>query len=158
MTGYVRKFEGNITMSFKISNKQLLKKYNQIWKKVKILLNMKLDSGPIYGDNDNYIKTKIKTYAGSMITNFHSKRNVKRKRTMQVFINNNTRICYQSKEKELSSNTFGRMQIWSKIKIENLTDDDLEKSSSDESSSESDNDSNDETESDDEKDNDESSE
>ena len=31
MTGYVRKFEGNTTMSFKISNKQLLKKYNQTW-------------------------------------------------------------------------------------------------------------------------------
>ena len=30
MTGYVRKFEGNTTISFKISNKQLLKKYNQI--------------------------------------------------------------------------------------------------------------------------------
>ena len=32
MTGFVRKFEGITTMSFKISNKQLLKKYNQIWK------------------------------------------------------------------------------------------------------------------------------
>ena len=30
MTRYVRKFEGNTTISFKISNKQLLKKYNQI--------------------------------------------------------------------------------------------------------------------------------
>ena len=31
MTGYVRKFEGNTTiLSFKIRNKQLLKKYNQI--------------------------------------------------------------------------------------------------------------------------------
>ena len=28
MTGYVRKFEGNTTMSFKISDKQLLKKLN----------------------------------------------------------------------------------------------------------------------------------
>ena len=28
MTGYVRKFDGNTTMSFKISHKQLLKKYN----------------------------------------------------------------------------------------------------------------------------------
>ena len=28
MTGYVREFEGNTTMSFKISDKQLLKKYN----------------------------------------------------------------------------------------------------------------------------------
>ena len=28
VTGYVRKFEGNTTMPFKISNKKLLKKYN----------------------------------------------------------------------------------------------------------------------------------
>ena len=33
MSGYVRTFESNATMSFKISNKQLLKKYNEIWKK-----------------------------------------------------------------------------------------------------------------------------
>ena len=32
-TGYVKKFEGNTTMSFKISDKQLQKKYNEIWKK-----------------------------------------------------------------------------------------------------------------------------
>ena len=38
MTGYVRKFEGNATMSFKISDKKLLKKYNQIWKKAEKLL------------------------------------------------------------------------------------------------------------------------
>ena len=41
MTGYVRKTEGNTTMSFKISDKQLLKKLNQIWKKIKSLLNIK---------------------------------------------------------------------------------------------------------------------
>ena len=35
MIGYVRKFEGNTIMSFKISDKQLLKKYNQIWKELK---------------------------------------------------------------------------------------------------------------------------
>ena len=34
MTGYVRKFEGNITMSFKIREKQFFKKYNQVWKRV----------------------------------------------------------------------------------------------------------------------------
>ena len=68
--------------------------------------------------------------------------------------NNNAGSCYQIKEKVLSSNTFGRIQIWSKkIKMENLIDDDLEKSSSDQSGSESDNA---ETESDNEKDNDES--
>ena len=35
MSGYVRTFESNTTMYFKINNEQLLKKYNQIWKKLK---------------------------------------------------------------------------------------------------------------------------
>ena len=58
MTGYVRKFEGNMTMSFKISNKNLLKKYNQIWKRVEKLLKIESDSEPVYGDNDNNKKRK----------------------------------------------------------------------------------------------------
>ena len=57
-------------MSPKISDKEFLKKYNQIWKRVQKLLKTEFDSEPVYGDNDKYIKTKIKTYAGSMITNF----------------------------------------------------------------------------------------
>ena len=32
MIGYVRNFDGNRTMSFKISDSKLLKNYNQIWK------------------------------------------------------------------------------------------------------------------------------
>ena len=51
---YVRKFEGNKTMSFTISNKQLLKKYNQIWKRVKKLLKIEFDCESVYGDNDKY--------------------------------------------------------------------------------------------------------
>ena len=31
ISGYVKKFKGNTTMSINISDKQLLKKYNQIW-------------------------------------------------------------------------------------------------------------------------------
>ena len=73
MIGYVRSFESNTTMSFKISDKQLLKKYNQIWKKVKNLLKIKFDSEPVYGDNDKYIKTKIKIYDGNVNTNFQDK-------------------------------------------------------------------------------------
>ena len=99
-------------MSFKISCKQLLKKYNQIWKRVGKLLKIKFDSEPVYGDNDKYIK-KIKIYAGSMIINFQSKKMPKRKGTMQVLINNNARFCYQSKEK-ISSNAFGKMKIWTR--------------------------------------------
>ena len=46
--GYVRKFEGNTTMSYKINDKQLLKKYNQIWKRVEKLLKIEFDSKPVY--------------------------------------------------------------------------------------------------------------
>ena len=76
-----------------------------------LLLNIKFDSEHFYGDNDKQIKTKIKIYAGSMITNFQGQKNTRRKSTMQVLINNNPRFCYQSKEKVLSSNIFGRIQI-----------------------------------------------
>ena len=31
MTGYAKKLNENITMSFRVKNKQLLKKYNKIW-------------------------------------------------------------------------------------------------------------------------------
>ena len=70
MTGCVRNFDDNTTMSFKISNKQLLKKYNQIWKNAKSLLNIKFDIEPVYDDNDKYIKKYIYIYGGSVITNF----------------------------------------------------------------------------------------
>ena len=79
MTGYVRKFECNTRMPFKISDKQLLKKYYQIWKKVEKLLKIELGSEPVYGDNDKYIRTKIKIYADSIITNFQSKKMPKEK-------------------------------------------------------------------------------
>ena len=48
-TGYVRKFESNIIMSFKISDKHFLKMYSQIWKRVEKLLEIELDSEPVYG-------------------------------------------------------------------------------------------------------------
>ena len=85
MTGYVRKFEGNTTMSFKISNKQLLKKYNQIWKRVEKLLKIEFDSEPVYGDDDKYIKTKIKIYDDGMITNFQNKKMSKKKQHASVY-------------------------------------------------------------------------
>ena len=60
MIGYVRKFEGNATMSLKINDSKLLKKYNQIWKKIEKSLRIEFDSRPIYGDDDKHIQTKIK--------------------------------------------------------------------------------------------------
>ena len=79
MIGYARKFEGNTTMFFKISYSKLLKKYNQGWKRVEKLLKIKFDSEPVYGDNDKYIKTKIKIYDGSVNTNFQGKKMPKEK-------------------------------------------------------------------------------
>ena len=73
MTGYARKFEFNSTMPFKISNEQLLKKYNLLWKKTEKLLKIKFDNKSVYDDDGKYIKTKIKTYRDSIITNLHSK-------------------------------------------------------------------------------------
>ena len=61
-----------------LNDNKLLKMYNQVWKKVKNLLNVKFDSEPVYGDNDKYIKTKIKIYDGNGNTNFQGKKNTKR--------------------------------------------------------------------------------
>ena len=141
MTGYVRKFEGNTTMSFKISNKQLLKKYNQIWKRVEKLLKIEFDSEPVYGDNDKYIKTKIKIYAGSMITNFQSKKMPKEKAPCKCLSIIMLDSVIKAKKKYYPQTLLEECKYeQEKIKMENFIDDDL--------SDESDNYSMDETESD----------
>ena len=60
MIGYAKCFDRNKTIFFKINDNKLLKVYTQIWKRVRNLLNIKSDSETVYGDNDKYIKTKIK--------------------------------------------------------------------------------------------------
>ena len=82
MTGYARKFDGNATLSFIVKNKQLLKKYAKIWETIEGLMKINFESKPVYGKDVKYIKTKIKSYAGSIITNFHNKKMPKRKSTM----------------------------------------------------------------------------
>ena len=60
MTGYTRKFDENATMSFIVKDKRLLKNYTKIWRKIEKLMKINFESSPGYGDNDKYIKTKIK--------------------------------------------------------------------------------------------------
>ena len=79
MTGYARKFDENATMSLIVKDKQLLKNYTKIWEKIEKLMKINFESKPVYGDDDKYIKTKIKIYAGSIITNFHNKKMPKEK-------------------------------------------------------------------------------
>ena len=52
MTGYVRKFNENSTMSFRVEEKQLLKNYNKIWEKVEKLMKIDFESKPVYGHDD----------------------------------------------------------------------------------------------------------
>ena len=74
MIGYVKCFDSNKTMFFKINDNKLLKKYNKIWQKISNLMIIKFDSEPVYGDNDKYIKTKIKMYEDRVNTNFQGKK------------------------------------------------------------------------------------
>ena len=79
MIGYTRKFDKNVTMSFRVNYKQLLKNCNKIWEKIEKLLNIDFERKPVYADNDKYIKSEIKIYANSITTNFHTKKMPKEK-------------------------------------------------------------------------------
>ena len=133
--------EDLMKMFFKANDKQLLKDYNKIWEEAEKLLQIKFESKPVYNDDDKYIKTNIKIYAGSMITNFHNKKILKEKAPCKCLsiimldsvIKANKKYYPQTLSEECK-------YVQEKIKIENFIDDDLEKS-------ESDNDSKDETES-----------
>ena len=57
--GYIKYFDSNKSMLFKVTDKKLSKNYTKIWGKVSNLIDIKFHSQPIYGDNDKYIKTEI---------------------------------------------------------------------------------------------------
>ena len=82
MIGYTTKFDKNVKMFFRVNNNnnnQILKIYNKLWEKIEKLMSIDFESKPINGDDDKYIKAKIKKYAGRMITNFHHKKTPKEK-------------------------------------------------------------------------------
>ena len=130
MTRYLKKFNENVTMSFRVNNKQPLEKYNKIWKKVEKLMRIDFENKPVYGDDNKYIKTKIKIYVGSMVANFHNKKIPKEKAPCKCL------LIMQSFLEECK-------YVQEKIKIENYTDDDL-KSDSDSNEKQYDTDSNNE--------------
>ena len=72
MIGYVKCFDSNKTMYFKVSDNKLLKKYNKIGETVSNLMNIEFDSERVYDDYDKYIKTKIKLHGDKINTNFQS--------------------------------------------------------------------------------------
>ena len=139
MTGYARKFDETVTMSVRVNNKQLLKNYNKIWEKIEKLTRIDFESKPVYGDDDKYIKTKIKIYAGSMITNFHNKKMPKEKAPCKCLSIIMLDSVIKANKKYYPQTFLEECKyVQEKIKTENYIDDDLK----------SDSDSNNETESD----------
>ena len=67
MIGYVKYFDSNKIMSFKVIDNKLFKNCTKIWGRVSSLIDKELDSESVYGDNDKYIKTKIKLYISHKI-------------------------------------------------------------------------------------------
>ena len=63
MSAWIKCFENSgKNISFKIEDDEMYLKYNEIWNKIKELLNgVKLSSDVIY--DDHYIKTKVKTFS-----------------------------------------------------------------------------------------------
>ena len=141
MTGYSRKFDENATMqqnlitmqqSFRANKKQLLKNYNQIWEKIEKLMRIAFESKLVYGDDEKYIKTKRKIYAGSMITNFHNKKMPKEKAPCKCLSIIMLDSVIKANKKYYPQTLLEECKyVQEKIKIEKLTDDDSEKSESD---------------------------
>ena len=124
-------------MSFKVSDNNLLKKYNKIWEKISNLMKIEFDRDPVYGDNDNYIKTKIKMYEDIVKTNFQGKKVPKENASYKCL----SLIMLLDSVIRVNKKYY----VIRKNKMENLINDDLDLSSSDESDSEVDNESDNET-------------
>ena len=138
---YVKHFDDNKVMSFKITDKKLLNKYNKTWEKVEELLNLKFESKPIYVEDDKYIKVKIESYQDKVNTNFQGKKTPKENSsykclsiiTLESIIKVNKKYHPQILLDECKYGVKNK-------KKENLINDDLELTSSDsESDNESDN-------------------
>ena len=141
MARYARKFNENSTMSFIVKNKKLLKKYSKIWETIEELMKITFESKPIYGEDVKYIKTKIKTYADNIITNFHNKKMPKEKAPcicLSIIIIDSAIKANKNYPQKLLEECKYKQE---KMKIENYINEELE-------DTESDSDTNNETESD----------
>ena len=99
--------------------------------KVEKLLRIDFESKPVYGDDDKYIKTKIKIYAGSVITNFHNKKMPKEKAPCKCLSIIMLDSVIKANKKYYPQTLLEECKyIQEKIKTENYIDDDLEKSES----------------------------
>ena len=135
-------------MSFKVGDNKLLKKYNKIWERTSNLMNIEFDSDPVYGDNDKYIKTKIKMYEDRVNTNFRGKKVPKESASYNCLSLIMLHSVIRVNEKYYPQTLLGECNyLIRKNKMENFINDDLDLSSSDESDNETDNESDNESDS-----------
>ena len=91
MSGYIKYFDNDRkNMSFLIEDESVYLKYTKILNKIKKSLSIKFHSQPI--DDDNYIKTKVKTF-GETINTFFSNNKVPKERNHYICI---AAICVDS--------------------------------------------------------------
>ena len=109
-------------------------------------MNIEFDSEPVYGDNDKYIKTKIKIYEDRVNTNFQGKKvpkeNASYKCLSLIMLGSVIRV-----NKNLQTLLEECKHVIRKNKMENFINDDLDLSSSDEFDNQRDNESDSETDS-----------
>ena len=129
-------------MSFIVKDKKLFTKYSKIWKTIEGLIKITFESKPVYDEDVKYIKTKMKTYTGSVITNFHNKKMPKEKAPCKCLSIIMIDSVIKANKKYYPETLLEECKYkQEKIKIENYINEDLE-------DSESDSDTNNETESD----------
>ena len=101
-------------------------------KNVESLLNIGFESKPVYGDDDKYIKTKIKIYAKNTITNFHNKKIPKEKIPCKCLSIIMIDSVIKANKKYYPQILLEECKyIQEKIKTENYIDEDLENRESD---------------------------
>ena len=95
-------------------------------------MNIEVDSEPVYGDSDKYIKTKIKLYVDKVNTNFQGekvpKENTSYKCLSLMMLNSVIRVSKKYYPQTLFEECKNETK---KDKMENLINDDLDPSSSD---------------------------
>ena len=126
------KIDENATMSFIVKHKKLLKKNIKIWETIEELMKINFESKPVYGEDVKYIKTKIKIYAGSIITNFHNKKKPKEKAPCKCLSIIMIDSVIKANKKYYPQTFLEECKYMrEKIKIENYINEDLENSDSD---------------------------
>ena len=116
----------------------MIKTYSKIWGKISSLIGKLLafvlvfDGEPVYNDNDQYVKTKIKSYEDKINTNFQGKRIPKEaashKHSSKIMLDSAIRVNKRYFPQIFLKECKDKIK---KNKMKNLINDDLELSSAD---------------------------